>query len=63
MVAATVRCALVFGGFLNLGNGMWHSGTLAAAKQAALLGCRGVASSTPTSGGETDLPRSRCRRG
>jgi 5'-nucleotidase len=36
---------------LNLGNGMWHSGTLAAAKQAALLGLRGVAFSAPT--GET----------
>jgi len=32
---------------LNLGNSMWHSGTLAAAKQAALLGCRGIALSTP----------------
>lgn len=31
----------------NLGNGMWHSGTLAAAKQAALLGIRGVALSAP----------------
>ena len=31
----------------NLGNGMWHSGTLAAAKQAALLGMRGIAFSTP----------------
>ncbi|HSJ62571.1 MAG TPA: 5'/3'-nucleotidase SurE [Gemmatimonadaceae bacterium] len=39
----------------NLGNGMWHSGTLAAAKQATLLGCRGVALSTPTSGGEPDF--------
>src|SRR5262249_26236028 len=27
---------------LNLGNSIWHSGTLAAAKQAALLGLRGV---------------------
>ncbi len=27
----------------NLGNATWHSGTLAAAKQAALLGIRGVA--------------------
>jgi 5'-nucleotidase len=27
----------------NLGNSMWHSGTLAAAKQASLLGIRGVA--------------------
>lgn len=31
----------------NLGNSMWHSGTLAAAKQAALLGFRGIALSTP----------------
>jgi 5'-nucleotidase len=27
----------------NLGNAMWHSGTLAAAKQAALMGLRGIA--------------------
>jgi 5'-nucleotidase len=33
---------------LNLGNSMWHSGTLAAAKQAALLGCRGIALSAPS---------------
>ena len=32
---------------LNLGNSIWHSGTLAAAKQAALLGVRGVALSAP----------------
>jgi len=31
----------------NLGNSMWHSGTLAAAKQAVLLGLRGVALSAP----------------
>ena len=31
---------------LNLGNSCWHSGTLAAAKQAALLGARGIAFST-----------------
>jgi 5'-nucleotidase len=31
----------------NLGNSIWHSGTLAAAKQAALLGVRGVALSVP----------------
>ena len=31
----------------NLGNSCWHSGTLAAAKQAALLGLRGIAFSTP----------------
>src|SRR5947207_12959087 len=30
----------------NLGNSCWHSGTLAAAKQAALLGLRGIALST-----------------
>ena len=43
----------------NLGNSMWHSGTLAAAKQAALLGLRGIALSTPTTGGEPDFPRLR----
>src|SRR3954464_5802446 len=32
----------------NLGNALWHSGTLAAAKQAALFGLRGIALSTPT---------------
>jgi 5'-nucleotidase len=31
----------------NLGNSMWHSGTLAAAKQGVLLGLRGIALSTP----------------
>lgn len=31
----------------NLGNAIWHSGTLAAAKQAALLGIRAIAFSTP----------------
>jgi 5'-nucleotidase len=41
----------------NLGNSMWHSGTLAAAKQAALLGLRGIALSTPTRGGEPDFAR------
>lgn len=30
----------------NLGNAMWHSGTLAAAKQAVLLGTKGIALST-----------------
>src|SRR5690242_6867822 len=34
---------------LNLGNSCWHSGTLAAAKQAALLGSRGIAFSTNVS--------------
>jgi 5'-nucleotidase len=31
----------------NLGNAVWHSGTLAAAKQAVLLGIRGIALSAP----------------
>jgi 5'-nucleotidase len=31
----------------NLGNATWHSGTLAAAKQAVLLGSRGIALSAP----------------
>jgi len=31
----------------NLGNATWHSGTLAAAKQATLLGSRGIALSAP----------------
>jgi 5'-nucleotidase len=39
----------------NLGNSMWHSGTLAAAKQAALLGIKGVALSTPVTGTEPDF--------
>lgn len=38
----------------NLGNSMWHSGTLAAAKQASLLGLRGIAFSTPV---EKDEPK------
>ena len=33
---------------LNLGNSIWHSGTLAAAKQATLLGLRGIALSAPS---------------
>ena len=32
---------------LDLGNSIWHSGTLAAAKQASLLGIRGIALSAP----------------
>jgi 5'-nucleotidase len=31
----------------NLGSAIWHSGTLAAAKQAVLMGMRGIAFSTP----------------
>jgi 5'/3'-nucleotidase len=38
----------------NLGNACWHSGTLAAAKQAALLGLRGIAFSASVS--ETKEP-------
>jgi 5'-nucleotidase len=32
---------------LNMGNAMWHSGTLAAAKQGVLLGVRAIAFSAP----------------
>jgi 5'-nucleotidase len=39
----------------NLGNGMWHSGTLAGAKQGVLLGLRGIAISAPTVSGEPDF--------
>jgi 5'-nucleotidase len=39
----------------NLGNAMWHSGTLAAAKQAALLGLRGIALSLQLTRDEPDL--------
>lgn len=39
----------------NLGNGIWHSGTLAAAKQAVLLGIRGIAFSTPTTQDEPEF--------
>ncbi len=38
----------------NLGNSIWHSGTLAAAKQAVLLGIRGIALSAPA-GAEPDF--------
>ncbi len=38
----------------NLGNGLWHSGTLAAAKQAVLFGMRGFAFSTPVGEEEPD---------
>jgi 5'-nucleotidase len=38
----------------NLGSAIWHSGTLAAAKQAALLGARGIAISTPSTETEPD---------
>jgi len=48
---------VVFSGLnlgLNVGNAMWHSGTLAAAKQASLLGIRGVAFSAPDTGDEAN---------
>lgn len=41
----------------NLGNGMWHSGTLAAAKQAVLLGVKGIALSTPVGKSEPDFEK------
>jgi 5'-nucleotidase len=40
---------------LNLGNATWHSGTLAAAKQAVLLGIRGIALSAPITDETTDF--------
>jgi 5'/3'-nucleotidase len=39
----------------NLGHAMWHSGTVAAAKQATLLGLRGVALSVPSTVDEPDF--------
>jgi 5'-nucleotidase len=41
----------------NLGNSMWHSGTLAGAKQATLLGLRGIAVSTPVGDDEPQFER------
>jgi 5'-nucleotidase len=41
----------------NLGSATWHSGTLAAAKQAVLLGVRGIAVSTPADDEEPDFER------
>jgi 5'-nucleotidase len=40
---------------LNLGNSMWHSGTLAGAKQAVLLGMKGIAVSTSVGKSEPDF--------
>jgi 5'-nucleotidase len=40
----------------NLGNSIWHSGTLAAAKQATLLGLKGIAFSAPSTRDEPDFP-------
>lgn len=39
----------------NLGNSAWHSGTLAAAKQAVLFGVRGIAFSTPVTRDQPDF--------
>jgi 5'-nucleotidase len=39
----------------NLGNATWHSGTLAAAKQATLLGLRGIALSAPITDEDADF--------
>lgn len=53
------RVDLVLSGLnlgLNLGHAVWHSGTLAAAKQATLHGVRGIAMSAPA-GAEADLER------
>ena len=41
----------------NLGSSIWHSGTLAAAKQAVLLGLRGFAFSTPATDEEPDFEK------
>jgi 5'-nucleotidase len=41
----------------NLGNSVWHSGTLAAAKQAVLLGLRGIAFSAPVTDSEPNFSR------
>src|SRR3981081_580560 len=38
----------------NLGNAIWHSGTLAGAKQGSLLGVRGIALSAPAT--DTEQP-------
>ena len=39
----------------NLGNAIWHSGTLAGAKQATLFGLRGIALSTPSTDEEPNF--------
>ena len=41
---------------VNLGNGIWHSGTLAAAKQATLFGIRGIALSAPSADAKGSEP-------
>ena len=42
---------------LNLGNSAWHSGTVAGARQAVLLGCRAIALSTATGDTEPNFER------
>jgi 5'-nucleotidase len=39
---------------LNIGNGIWHSGTVSAARQASLLGIQGIAVSAPGDPHEPD---------
>jgi 5'-nucleotidase len=39
----------------NLGNAIWHSGTVAAARQAVLFGLRGIALSTPVTQEQPDF--------
>jgi 5'-nucleotidase len=39
----------------NLGNALWHSGTVAAARQAVLFGLRGIALSTPATQEQPDF--------
>jgi 5'-nucleotidase len=41
----------------NIGSAIWHSGTLAGAKQGVLFGARGIALSTPVPGEEPDWER------
>lgn len=41
----------------NIGNALWHSGTLAGAKQGVLFGKRGIALSTPVTHDEPDWER------
>lgn len=39
----------------NLGNGIWHSGTVAGARQAVFFGLRGIALSAPVASSEPDF--------
>lgn len=43
----------------NVGHGIWHSGTLAAAKQAGLMGLRGIALSIPVPKEQPDFEKLR----